>query len=202
MTISQAARRAGVCRTQHARSVRAKSGMNKTTDPTKLTKLHELTLLPREIRGQSHCHAAHLRCSAWRTRINEARRPRGSFLLLGQRAWETGNGGRDDEGFRRGQLFRFDMSEFQNQEALGGLLGALVGEVGYLGGVRERARRKVRCCSTKRKSTSARAGHPAATAGRRADHCGDRTDAGLQRILYLAHVKHRLGRIDEPSAPE
>ena len=32
-----------------------KSGMNKTTDPTKLTKLHELTsLLPREIRGQSH----------------------------------------------------------------------------------------------------------------------------------------------------
>jgi len=31
------------------------SGMNKTTDPTKLAKLHELdSLLPREIRGQSH----------------------------------------------------------------------------------------------------------------------------------------------------
>jgi len=31
------------------------SGMTKTTDLTKLTKLHELdSLLPREIRGQSH----------------------------------------------------------------------------------------------------------------------------------------------------
>ena len=41
--------------------------------------------------------------------------------------------------FGAGQLFRFDMSEFQNQEALGLLLGARLGEVGYLGGVRERA---------------------------------------------------------------
>ena len=41
--------------------------------------------------------------------------------------------------FGPGQLFRFDMSEFQNQEALGLLLGARLGEVGYLGAVRERA---------------------------------------------------------------
>jgi ATP-dependent Clp protease ATP-binding subunit ClpB len=41
--------------------------------------------------------------------------------------------------FGAGQLFRFDMSEFQNQEALGLLLGARLGEVGYLGTVRERA---------------------------------------------------------------
>src|SRR5207244_2312381 len=40
--------------------------------------------------------------------------------------------------FGSGKLFRFDMSEFQNQEALGLLLGARLGEVGYLGGVLER----------------------------------------------------------------
>jgi ATP-dependent Clp protease ATP-binding subunit ClpB len=41
--------------------------------------------------------------------------------------------------FSAGRLFRFDMSEFQTQEALGLLLGARLGEVGYLGAVRERA---------------------------------------------------------------
>ena len=41
--------------------------------------------------------------------------------------------------FSPGQLFRFDMSEFQTQDALGLLLGARLGESGYLGGVRERA---------------------------------------------------------------
>ena len=41
--------------------------------------------------------------------------------------------------FGAGQLFRFDMSEVQNQESLGLLLGARLGEVGYLGGVRERS---------------------------------------------------------------
>src|ERR1700733_1374421 len=68
-------------------------------------------------------------------------RPRGSFLLLGP----TGVGKTEtvvvltNQIFGAGQLFRFDMSEFQNQEALGLLLGARLGEVGYLGGVRERA---------------------------------------------------------------
>ena len=68
-------------------------------------------------------------------------RPRGSFLLLGP----TGVGKTEtvvvttNHVFGAGQLFRFDMSEFQNQESLGLLLGARLGEVGYLGGVRERA---------------------------------------------------------------
>src|SRR6185503_5029285 len=41
--------------------------------------------------------------------------------------------------FGSGRLFRFDMSEFQNQEALGLLLGARLGERGFLGKVRESA---------------------------------------------------------------
>ena len=41
--------------------------------------------------------------------------------------------------FGSDRLFRFDMSEFQTQEALGLLLGARLGEVGHLGAVRERA---------------------------------------------------------------
>ena len=117
--------------------------MNKTTDATKLTKLHELTaLLPREIRGQSHTLPRIL--SAVRRGelgLTKPSRPRGSFLLLGP----TGVGKTEtvvvttNQIFGPGQLFRFDMSEFQNQEALGLLLGARLGEVGYLGGVRERA---------------------------------------------------------------
>jgi len=120
-----------------------KSGMNKTTDPTKLTKLHELTsLLPREIRGQSHA-LPRIISSVRRGELGLTKpgRPRGSFLLLGP----TGVGKTETvvvltaQIFGAGQLFRFDMSEFQNQEALGLLLGARLGEVGYLGGVRERA---------------------------------------------------------------
>ena len=117
--------------------------MDKTTDSTKLTKLHELTtLLPREIRGQSH--ALPRIASAVRRGelgLTKPGRPRGSFLLLGP----TGVGKTEtvvvltNQIFGAGQLFRFDMSEFQNQEALGLLLGARLGEVGYLGGVRERA---------------------------------------------------------------
>ena len=60
-------------------------GMNKTTDPTKLTKLHELdSLLPREIRGQSHTLPRII--SAVRRGelgLTKPARPRGSFLLLG-----------------------------------------------------------------------------------------------------------------------
>src|SRR5450756_1170294 len=117
--------------------------MDKTTDLTKLTKLHELTtLLPREIRGQSH--ALPRIASAVRRGelgLTKPGRPRGSFLLLGP----TGVGKTEtvvvltNQIFGAGQLFRFDMSEFQNQESLGLLLGARLGEVGYLGGVRERA---------------------------------------------------------------
>jgi ATP-dependent Clp protease ATP-binding subunit ClpA len=117
--------------------------MDKTTDSTKLTKLQELTtLLPQEIRGQSH---ALPRITSVVRRgelgLTKPGRPRGSFLLLGP----TGVGKTEtvvvltNQVFGAGQLFRFDMSEFQNQEALGLLLGARRGEVGSLGGVRERA---------------------------------------------------------------
>lgn len=117
--------------------------MNKTTDATKLTKLHELTdLLPREIRGQSHTLSRILSVvRRGELGLTKPGRPRGTFLLLGP----TGVGKTEtvvvttNQIFGPGQLFRFDMSEFQNQEALGLLLGARLGEVGYLGGVRERA---------------------------------------------------------------
>lgn len=116
--------------------------MNKTTDSAKLTKLHELnSVLPREIRGQSHA-LPRITSAVQRGELGLTKpaRPRGSFLLLGP----TGVGKTEtvvvttNQVFGSGKLFRFDMSEFQNQEALGLLLGARLGEVGYLGGVRER----------------------------------------------------------------
>lgn len=117
--------------------------MNKTPDANKLTTLQELdTLLPREIRGQSHTIPRII--SAIRRGelgLTKPSRPRGSFLLLGP----TGVGKTEtvvvstNHVFGAGRLFRFDMSEFQNQEALGLLLGARLGEIGYLGAVRERA---------------------------------------------------------------
>ena len=73
--------------------------------------------------------------------LTKPARPRGSFLLLGP----TGVGKTEtvvvltNQIFGAQQLFRFDMSEFQTQESLGLLLGAKLGETGYLGTVRERA---------------------------------------------------------------
>ncbi len=117
--------------------------MNQPLDTTKIANLHELDArLPREIRGQSHVLPRIL--SALRRGelgLTKPGRPRGSFLLLGP----TGVGKTETvvvattQIFNPGLLFRFDMSEFQTQEALGLLLGARLGEVGYLGAVRERA---------------------------------------------------------------
>ena len=117
--------------------------MNTRTDSTKLDKLQELdSLLPREIRGQSRVLPRII--SAVRRGelgLTKPSRPRGSFLLLGP----TGVGKTETvlvtttQIFSPEQLFRFDMSEFQTQDALGLLLGARLGESGYLGGVRERA---------------------------------------------------------------
>src|SRR6266540_6485698 len=117
--------------------------MNKTTDPTKLTKLHELdSLLPREIRGQSHALPRIISVvRRGELSLTKPARPRGSFLLLGP----TGVGKTEtvvvltNQVFGAGQLFRFDMSEFQNQEALGLLLGARLGERGFFGVIRESA---------------------------------------------------------------
>jgi ATP-dependent Clp protease ATP-binding subunit ClpB len=73
--------------------------------------------------------------------LTKPARPRGSFLLLGP----TGVGKTEtvvvltNQIFGPEKLFRFDMSEFQTQESLGLLLGARLGEAGYLGAVRERA---------------------------------------------------------------
>ena len=73
--------------------------------------------------------------------LTKPARPRGSFLLLGP----TGVGKTEtvvvltNHIFGADKLFRFDMSEFQTQESLGLLLGAKLGEVGYLGTVRERS---------------------------------------------------------------
>src|SRR6202167_1565858 len=117
--------------------------MDKITDQARLTKLHDLdALLPREIRGQSQI-LPRIASAVRRGELGLTKpgRPRGSFLLLGP----TGVGKTEtvvvltNQIFGAGQLFRFDMSEFQNQESLGLLLGARLGEVGYLGGVRERA---------------------------------------------------------------
>src|ERR1700679_1834425 len=117
--------------------------MNKTLDSTKLAKLHELnSLLPREIRGQP---PALPRITSVVRRgelgLTKPGRPRGSFLLLGP----TGVGKTEtvvvltNQVFGADKLFRFDMSEFQTQESLGLLLGAKLGESGYLGAMRERA---------------------------------------------------------------
>ncbi|MCW5560160.1 MAG: ATP-dependent Clp protease ATP-binding subunit, partial [Verrucomicrobiae bacterium] len=73
--------------------------------------------------------------------LSHPSRPRGSFALLGP----TGVGKTEvvlvttHHVFGPGRLFRFDMSEYQTQESLGLLLGAKLGEVGFLGAVREQA---------------------------------------------------------------
>ena len=117
--------------------------MNALTDSTKLANLQKLdTVLPREIRGQSQVLPRIISVvRRGEFGLTKPSRPRGSFLLLGP----TGVGKTESvvvtttQVFGAGRLFRFDMSEFQTQEALGLLLGSRFGEVGYLGAVRERA---------------------------------------------------------------
>jgi hypothetical protein len=134
----------GVCDTQNAAGVLLnKTPMNTASNTNKLIKLHELdALLPREIRGQGQV-LPRIISTVKRGELNLTKpgRPRGSFLLLGP----TGVGKTEtvvvltNQVFGAGQLFRFDMSEFQTQESLGLLLGAKLGETGHLGAVRERA---------------------------------------------------------------
>ncbi len=117
--------------------------MDTTLDSTKLAKLHELdALLPREIRGQAHALPRIISTlKRGELGLSKPGRPRGSFLLLGP----TGVGKTEvtvvftNHLFGPGRLFRFDMSEFQNQEALGLLLGARLGERGFFGVIRESA---------------------------------------------------------------
>jgi ATP-dependent Clp protease ATP-binding subunit ClpB len=118
--------------------------MNTTNlDGQKLERLRKLDgVLRAEIRGQDHI-IPRLVSVVQRGELSLTKpgRPRGSFLLLGP----TGVGKTETvvvltkQIFGAEKLFRFDMSEFQTQESLGLLLGAKLGETGYLGAMRERA---------------------------------------------------------------
>ena len=117
--------------------------MDNTIDANKITKLQELdSLLPREIRGQFQVLPRIISTvKRGELKLTKPGRPRGSFLLLGP----TGVGKTEtvvvltSHIFGADKMFRFDMSEFQTQESLGLLLGARLGESGYLGALRERA---------------------------------------------------------------
>ena len=118
--------------------------MNTTTlDAQKLERLRQLDgVLRTEIRGQNQVLPRVVSVvQRGELSLTKPARPRGSFLLLGP----TGVGKTEtvvvltNQIFGAEKLFRFDMSEFQTQESLGLLLGARLGETGYLGAVRERA---------------------------------------------------------------
>jgi ATP-dependent Clp protease ATP-binding subunit ClpA len=118
--------------------------MNATTcDDPKLERLRKLDdVLRTEIRGQNQVLPRVVSVvQRGELSLTKPGRPRGSFLLLGP----TGVGKTEtvvvltSQIFGADKLFRFDMSEFQTQESLGLLLGARLGEKGYLGAVRERA---------------------------------------------------------------
>jgi len=118
--------------------------MNATTfDVQKLERLRQVDgVLRAEIRGQNQVLPRVVSVvQRGELSLTKPARPRGSFLLLGP----TGVGKTEtvvvltNQIFGADKLFRFDMSEFQTQESLGLLLGARLGERGYLGAVRERA---------------------------------------------------------------
>jgi ATP-dependent Clp protease ATP-binding subunit ClpA len=118
--------------------------MNATIlDAQKLERLRQLAgVLQKEIRGQNQILPRVVSVvRRGELSLTKPARPRGSFLLLGP----TGVGKTETvivltkQIFGPEKLFRFDMSEFQTQESLGLLLGARLGEAGYLGAVRERS---------------------------------------------------------------
>ena len=118
--------------------------MNKTIiEPEKTECLRQLAdVLQMEIRGQRHIIPRVVSVlQRGELGLSKAGRPRGSFLFLGP----TGVGKTELTQVFTGKLFgmeklvRYDMSEFQTQESLGLLLGAKLGETGYLGAMRDRA---------------------------------------------------------------
>ena len=120
------------------------TAMNTTSlDGHKLERLRNLDgVLRAEIRGQNQVIPRVVSVAQrGEFSLTKPGRPRGSFLLLGP----TGVGKTETvivttkQIFGAEKLFRFDMSEFQTQESLGLLLGAKLGETGYLGAMRERA---------------------------------------------------------------
>lgn len=117
--------------------------MNTTNGSENLRRLALLeTQLPREIRGQNHVLPPVLSIARrGQLGLTKPGRPRGSFLSLGP----TGVGKTElilvltRVLFGLDYLFRFDMSEFQTQDALGLLLGARADEIGMLGQVRRKS---------------------------------------------------------------
>ena len=117
--------------------------MKNPPSPEKLEMLRKLPeVLAREIKGQDHALPRIVSAlQRGELGLTKPGRPRSSFLLLGP----TGVGKTEsvvvatNHIFGSEKLFRFDMSEFQNQESLGLLLGARLGESGYLGAVRAKA---------------------------------------------------------------
>jgi ATP-dependent Clp protease ATP-binding subunit ClpB len=117
--------------------------MNTAFEAQKLERLRQLEgVLRKEIRGQNQVLPRVVSVvQRGELSLTKPARPRGSFLLLGP----TGVGKTEtvvvltNQIFGAEKLFRFDMSEFQTQESLGLLLGARLGEAGYLGAVRKRA---------------------------------------------------------------
>ncbi len=83
-----ATRSAGVCRTQHARSVRGKSGDEQNDRPHKAHQAPRIGLSPdaRNPRPVPHAATNYLRSAAWRTRIDEARAATREFSS----AWTNG----------------------------------------------------------------------------------------------------------------
>ena len=117
--------------------------MTTTSETEKIERLRDLAnVLHGEIRGQDQVLPRVVSVvQRGEFGLTKPGRPRGSFLLLGP----TGVGKTETvvvltrQIFGAEKLFRFDMSEFQTQESLGLLLGAKLGESGYLGAMRERA---------------------------------------------------------------
>lgn len=117
--------------------------MKNPPSPEKLELLRKLPeVLAREIKGQDHALPRIVSAlQRGELGLTKPGRPRSSFLLLGP----TGVGKTEsvvvatNHIFGSDKLFRFDMSEFQNQESVGLLLGSKLGESGYLGAVRARA---------------------------------------------------------------
>jgi len=117
--------------------------MTNTPDADRIERLRNLErTLRTEIRGQTHVIPRVVSVlQRGELHLSKLGRPRGTFALLGP----TGVGKTEivvvatEHLFGAEHLFRFDMSEFQTQDSLGLLLGARLGESGYLGAARERA---------------------------------------------------------------
>lgn len=116
--------------------------MNKLSLKDILNLAHLEQELPREIRGQNHVIAPVLSVARrGQLGLTKPGRPRGTILSLGP----TGVGKTEmilvftRVLFGLDSLFRFDMSEFQTQDALGLLLGSRADEIGMLGTVRKKS---------------------------------------------------------------